>query len=193
MTQPAFTDVFSIEEIYKAVDILKHGGIIAYPTEAVYGLGCLPEHIPAIKRLLQIKQRSKEKGLILLASQWVQIEPYISELPTELRDKMNASWPGPITWLVPSAPTTSSWITGEFNSVAVRISAHSIVQEICQQSQSAIISTSANISNQAMIYNAQEVQHSFAKSIDGIIDAPLGKSTRPSQIIDVMTDQIIRN
>jgi len=182
-----------VHKIRHAAYILQHGGIIAYPTEAVYGLGCLPDNLPAIQRLLQLKQRPESKGLILLASEIQQLEPYLADLKPEILDKILNSWPGPTTWVLPAAQHTSPLIRGHFTTVAVRISAHPIVRELCCQCRSAIISTSANISGRQMTYNALDVRLQFHNKLDYILDGALGDSDKPSIIRDALSDQLIRS
>lgn len=166
--------------------------MIAYPTEAVFGLGCLPDKLDSIKRLLQIKQRPIEKGLILLASELEQLIPYLTELKPDILHKIQSSWPGPTTWVLPATTQTSTLIKGQFDTVAVRISAHTIVRELCQQCESPIISTSANITGHSMSYSASDVHLQFQNQLDYILDGPLGDSDKPSMIINALTDQIIR-
>ncbi len=180
------------DTILQAADILQHGGIIAYPTEAVFGLGCLPTQFDSIQRLLLIKQRPIEKGLILLAAEFSQLTPYLGDLAPEIVAKMLSSWPGPTTWVVPAAEQTPILIKGHFSTVAVRISAHPIVRKLCQQCQSAIISTSANISGQNMTYNSNEVRLQFADKLDYILDGALGDNDKPTIIRDAISNQLIR-
>ena len=180
------------KKIITAVAILKQGGLVAYPTEAVFGLGCLPDKIDSIKNLLKLKQRPEEKGLILLASNLSQLEPYLCKIAPDILQKVQSSWPGPTTWILPTPEETSSLIKGKFDTIAVRVSAHPIVQELCRQCQSPIISTSANITGQSMSYNTLDVQQHFKNKLDYILDGPLGDSHKPSIIKDAITDQIIR-
>jgi len=182
----------SAQSIHHAVQVLKEGGIIAYPTEAVYGLGCLPDKVKAIKHLLKLKQRPVEKGLILLAAEFSQLEPYIAPLDKEVQQKILSSWPGPVTWVVPTSAQTSSLIRGKFQTVAIRISAHPIVRQLCRQCQSAIISTSANITGQEMSYSALDVHSHFKDQLDYILDGKLGESDKPTIIKDALTDEVIR-
>jgi len=175
-----------------AVHILKQGGIIAYPTEAVFGLGCLPDKAESIKKLLQLKQRPVEKGLILLAADLSQFEPYISPLENDVLQKIQSSWPGPNTWVVPASPRTPSLIRGKFQSIAIRVSAHPVVREICLQCNSAIISTSANMTGKNMSYSAFDVRLHFKDQLDYILNAELGNSNSPTTIKDALTDRVIR-
>ena len=179
-------------KIRHAVHILKQGGLIAYPTEAVFGLGCLPDKTETIKRLLKLKQRPKEKGLILLASELSQLEPYLCPLENNILEKIQSSWPGPTTWILPTPAETSTLIKGNFNTIAVRISAHPIVRELCTQCQAPIISTSANISGKKMSYTASDVRQHFNNKLDYILNGPLGDSDKPTIIKDAISDQVIR-
>lgn len=182
----------SLWRIRHAAHILRQGGVIAYPTEAVYGLGCLPDNPKSIQRLLQLKQRPMEKGLILLAADFSQVEHYVSPLESSLLQKINTSWPGPITWLLPTPADTPELLRGQYHSIAIRISAHPVVRALCEHVQSPIISTSANLSGKSMTYSAFEVRLQFQDQLDFILNAPLGDSDKPSVIKDVLTDRIIR-
>ncbi len=179
--------------IRHAVHVLRRGGLIAYPTEAVFGLGCLPDKTEAIKKLLQLKQRPIEKGLILLAADLSQLTPYISPLEQDVEQKIQSVWPGPTTWIVPTPSGTSPLIRGKFHSIAIRVSAHPIVRELCRQCNSPIISTSANMTDQNMSYSAFDVRLRFRDQLDYILNAPLGDSDKPSVIRDAISERVIRN
>jgi L-threonylcarbamoyladenylate synthase len=175
-----------------AAHILKQGGVIAYPTEAVYGLGCLPHHLTAVQKVLDLKQRPWEKGLILVADAFERLVPYIEPLEQAVLDKLHASWPGPNTWIVPTPATTSRLIRGQFESVAVRVTEHPVIRKLCQQCKSPLISTSANLSGQHMTYSGFQVRLQFHEQLDFIVNAPLGSSNRPSTIRDALTNKEIR-
>ena len=178
--------------IRHAVHVLRRGGLIAYPTEAVFGLGCLPDKTQTIKKLLQLKQRPIEKGLILLAADLSQLAPYITPLEQDVEQKIQSGWPGPTTWVVPTPSRTSPLIRGKFHSIAIRVSAHPIVRELCRQCNSPIISTSANMTGHNMSYSAFDVRLRFKNQLDYILNAPLGDSDKPSVIRDAMSERIIR-
>lgn len=180
-------------KIQHAVKILKQGGLIAYPTEAVYGIGCLADKTETIERLLRLKQRPIEKGLILLAADLTQLDTYIKPLDSGLQSKLMASWPGPTTWIVPARTHTSRLIRGQFDSIAIRISDHPIVQAICQQCSQPLISTSANITGKAMSYTPLEVRLHFSDQLDYILNGPLGDNLTPTTIKDALTDQVLRS
>jgi L-threonylcarbamoyladenylate synthase len=124
--------------------ILHQGGVIAYPTEAVWGLGCDPFNATAVFNLLALKKRLPQKGVILVAATLQQFDFILSDLPTPQYELLQQSWPGPITWLVPNNGTIPYWISGDHNSVALRVSAHPLVNALCRAYGGPIVSTSAN-------------------------------------------------
>jgi L-threonylcarbamoyladenylate synthase len=176
-----------------AVDWIRAGGVIAYPTEAVFGLGCDPADPKAVFRLLAIKQRSPDKGLILVAENWTQLRPWLQVLSTEQEHRLQQSWPGPVTWLIPAADDCPRWLTGAHPTLAVRVSAHPVVRELCARWGGALVSTSANRSHQAPARSVLDVQLRFAASIDCIVPGALGGRRRPTTIRDLATGQVIRS
>ena len=111
--------------LIRAVRALRDGAVIAYPTEGVWGLGCDPFNRDAVEFLLALKRRPSEKGLILIAAESDMFAPLLDPLPASLRHQLDASWPGPNTWIVPDPDHLSPpWIRGRHNSLAVRVTAH---------------------------------------------------------------------
>lgn len=176
----------------QAVRSLKAGGIIAYPTEAVYGLGCDPLNEKAVLRLLALKQRRWEKGLILIAADFTQLEPFLEPLTPMLEKRVFADWPGPVTWLFPAQSNVPYWLRGQSSKLAVRVTAHPEAVALCQQWGGALVSTSANLSGQAAAKTAFEVQQIFGETIDYIVSGAVGKRERPSEIRDALTNTVLR-
>ena len=182
-------------EVLQAVKALHQGGVIAYPTEAVYGLGCDPKDLSAVKKILELKQRQKEKALILIASNFNQFENYIQPLEKEIKEKLLASWKNntnAITWLVPVKKETSRYLKGTFDTLAIRVSHHPIVKKLCEDFGGAIVSTSANISTQESARTAEEVKQIFGNKVDFIVGGETDINAQPSEIRDALTDEIIR-
>jgi len=179
-------------KIKQAATIVLSGGIIAYPTEAVYGLGCDPLDITAVLRLLQLKNRSIEKGLILVAASIEQLEPFIEIPDNAIRRKITATWPGPITWTLPAKPGIPRTLTGVHDSLAVRVSAHPVVQALCREINQPLVSTSANLESAPPARSALAVQRYFGQNIDFILHGTVNPSENPTEIRDAMTDKIIR-
>jgi len=176
----------------QAIDSLKAGGIIAYPTEAVYGLGCDPLNKKAVLRLLALKKRSWEKGLILIAADFAQLQPFLKPLSPMLEKRVFAEWPGPVTWLLAAKSTVPYWLCGQYEKLAVRVTAHPKAVELCQQWGGALVSTSANLSGQAAAKTAFDVEQFFAKTIDYIVEGAVGERKRPSEIRDALTNRVLR-
>lgn len=180
------------EQISKAVNVLQHGGVIAYPTEAVFGLGCDPDNTGAVQRLLDYKQRPADKGLILVSSSFGQLEKYLQPLEAGVQQRVFATWPGPYTWLWPAKENVSRLLRGRHATLAVRVSAHPVVRALCDAFGGAIVSTSANPANRPPARNVAEVRTYFNDKLDYIIDAELGAHAQPTEIRDVLTNKVIR-
>ena len=180
------------EMIRRAVEVLREGGIIAYPTEAVYGLGCDPRNETALQRLLALKQRDPAKGLILIAADFAQLAPWLAELDPARKEKALASWPGPVTWIWPARNSVSSLLRGNHAGLAVRVTDHPLAAQLCREFGSALVSTSANRSGQPPARTADEVRRSLGEEIDFIVEGPTGGRDRPSEIRDVITGATLR-
>ena len=180
--------------VIEAAQAFAQGGIIAYPTEAVFGLGCDPDNNSAIEKLLSLKKRSADKGFILIASDYSQLQPYIDESAISEKQKMQilSRWPGAITQVLPINKNISSLLSGVYKTIAVRITLHPDVIALCRKTGKAIISTSANLSGQPAAISWQNVIEQFPTQIDYLIKADtLGKLT-PSTIIDGITGKVLR-
>ena len=168
------------------------GGVIAYPTEAVYGLGCSPWDPAAVRRILALKRRRPDKGLIVVAASFDQLEPLIDTTQPIPWDFVLASWPGPVTWILPAKKQVPTLLRGGHGGVAVRVSAHPIVQALCR-SAGMLISTSANPEGQAPAKSAFRVRAYFGDRLDYILTGPIGDSLGPTAIRDALTGRLIRS
>lgn len=182
----------SIENV---ITPLAAGEVIAYPTEAVFGLGCDPDNEAAVLALLAIKQRPVEKGLILIAANFDQLRPYIDEtkISSERLEQIFASWPGHVSWVLPASNHAPSWITGKFTTIAVRVSAHPVVQQLCLAFGKPLVSTSANVAGEPAITDYQQLKCTLGKQVAAIVEGPLGGAKQPSQIRDALTGEIFRS
>ena len=179
-------------DITAAVEQLRAGNIIAYPTEAVFGLGCDPGNESAIRKLLALKGRRESAGFVLIASRFSQLEPWIAKTEKTLLDKAMQTWPGPVTWLFPRAHDVPDFIAGEHDTVAVRITAHEPSRSLCDAFGGALISTSANHTAARPARSTGDVEDYFGHDIGGILAGPLGSAEQPSQIRDLATGKILR-
>jgi len=176
----------------KANATLLRGGIIAYPTEAVFGLGCDPMNAEAIQHLLRLKNRPQSKGLILVAASFQQLEPYIQDLSPPLFDKVMKTWPGPVNWLLPANTTAPQYLRGSHRLQAVRVSQNPTIQALCRKFGGAIVSTSANFSNRPPAKTALQVRACFKKNIDFVINGSIGQQHQPCEIRNGLNNKILR-
>lgn len=183
-------------DLTNALTVLNNQGIIAYPTESVFGLGCDPDCDIAIQKILDLKKRPAFKGLILIAANIEQLQNYadFDALNKQQLASIKQTWPGPVTWIVPARKSLSKLISGDFNSVAVRVSVHPLVQQLCLQFGKALISTSANLSGLPPSTNSQQVNNMFTDQplLQEIINAPVSGLAEPSQIFDALTGERLR-
>ena len=182
---------YSRFKIRMASRALQQGKLIAYPTEAVYGLGCDPLNKAAVMNLLGIKQRPIHKGLILIASDYTQLQTYINP-DSAMLERMLASWPGPVTWVVPAQGWVPAYLRGKHHSLAIRVSAHPIVQQLCSSYGGAIISSSANISKQAPARSALAVSKKFHASNIHILAGATGQHKQATAIYDALSGRCLR-
>lgn len=168
------------------------GGVIGYPTEGVYGLGCLPFARDAVERILAIKGRSAKQGFILIAQDIGQLEHLIRAPAQEHMQSIADSWPGPHTWIFDAAPGVPAWLTGGRRTLAVRITDHPVAAALCRRTGSALVSTSANRHGQAPLRTAAAVRRRFGRLLDHVLPGPLGGLTGPTAIRDARTGAWIR-
>ncbi|GAA5648207.1 L-threonylcarbamoyladenylate synthase [Vibrio proteolyticus] len=183
-----------MDNFEQALNALRQGEVIAYPTEGVFGVGCDPDNPEAIAKLLKLKQRPVEKGLILIAASYDQLLPYIdeSQLTAEQLDKVHATWPGPVTWIMPCSDKVSNWVSGQFDSIAVRVTDHPLVQKMCDAFGKPLTSTSANLSGQPPCMTTEEVEQQLGEQLVAILHGETGGRDKPSEIRDAKTSQILR-
>lgn len=178
--------------ISEAANRLRQGEVIAYPTEAVYGLGCDPLNHEAVERLLDMKGRSQAAGLILIADEFSRFVDFVGEVGSDLIERTQSTWPGPVTWLFPKSALVPGWISGDHDSVALRVTDHPACRRLCAAFGGPIVSTSANRSGEAPATTADAVEASFGLLIDGVMQGELGGLERPSEIRDVRTGEVVR-
>ena len=181
----------SIEECIAA---LHKGGVIAYPTEGVWGLGCDPRDEGATLRLLALKQREVGKGLILIAADEAQLAPFVAmdALASDQRDAVRASWPGPNTWIVPASANSPAWITGDHDGIAVRVRAHPIAFALCEGFGGALVSTSANIATLPSPRTRAELDPRIVDGVDAIAPGETGALLHATPIRDARDGRSLR-
>jgi len=170
---------------------LKRGGVIAYPTESCYGLGCDPRNVRALKRLIRLKGRSAAKGLLLVADHFKRLQAFVRPLNADDLARMRRSWPGPVSWVVPASAACPPLLTGGRATIAIRVTAHPIAARLCRSLGMALVSTSANKSGKKPAQTAAECRRIFGARVR-VIDGRIGQRRRPSTLIDLATGTVLR-
>lgn len=181
----------TVVSIKQGIEDLKAGKVIAYPTEAVYGLGCDPNNKEAIKQVIALKKRTLDKGLIIVGGKFSHLSPYIALKEDELPNDIQASWPGPNNWLLPANINAQPLLRGQYETQAVRISQHPVIQALCALYQQGIVSTSANKSNQQPCNTIEELHNIFGKELS-VVEGELGKAKQTCSIRHYASKQKIR-
>ncbi|MBT8084831.1 MAG: L-threonylcarbamoyladenylate synthase [Woeseia sp.] len=174
----------------RAGEIVRSGGVVAYPTEGVYGLGCRPDDATAVLRIVDIKQRDLLAGLLLIAADIAQLEGWV-DLPDNAPD-LRSSPDMPITWIVPASASVPTWIRGRHSGVAVRISSHPVAAALCHAADMPLVSTSANLSGRPPARNAWLLRRQFRDMVDFVVPGRCGPARGPSEIRDLATGSVLR-
>ena len=174
-----------------AAHCVRVGGIIAYPTEGVWGLGCLPESQEAVRGILRMKERSWTQGLLLVAADISQFADYLSAVSPVEYEQLQADWPGPVTYLVPDNGRAPEWIRGKHPTLGLRVSAHPLVRALCERT-GPLVSTSANISGRPPATRALQVRKFLGAGVDMIVSGKLGGLDGPSKIKVLKTGEVVR-
>ncbi len=167
---------------------LNRGGVIAYPTESCYGLGCDPDNPAAVERILKLKGRPRHKGLILIAAERTQLQPYVHLPPAE---QTAPYWPGPFTLILPARRRAGRWLTGRHNGLAVRVTAHAGARRLCRELGMALVSTSANRSGFKALKTAAACRREFGDRVL-VLPGRIGRNKNPSTIIHFASGKILR-
>lgn len=176
----------------EAVAILKSGGVIAYPTESCFGLGCDPMNQEAVGRILAIKKRAASQGVILIAGNIDQVNEYADLESAPLLESILASWPGPNTWLLAKRDAVPNWLSGEHTTIAMRLTAHQTSKQLCKSYGAAIVSTSANRHGRPALTDIDSLRAEMGSELDYIVDASIGGEAAPSLIRDATTGLQLR-
>lgn len=191
----------NVISVNRAVKVLNSGGVIAYPTEAVYGLGCDPFNEAAFSHLLALKCRPIEKGVILIASSIDQIKDLVKIENQLWTETVLKSWglssysdfnivDRPMTWVLPISDKVPTWITGGRDTLAVRITRHPAVVNLCEALKMPLVSTSANLTGDSPVKTAKECGDIFPNTL--ILEGEVSGLNSPSQIWDAVSLQRLR-
>jgi L-threonylcarbamoyladenylate synthase len=182
------------QQLEQALQVLRNGGLIVYPTEGVYGLGCDAANESAVQRLLALKQRPESMGLISIIADLQQVEAWLDTAYRDQWPKATETWPAPHTWLFPCDTAAPAWLTGEHHSrLALRVPDHPFCLQMCSAFGAPIVSTSANVSGAPAARRFAELDQRILAAVDVIIQQPCGQQDKPSTITDLLTEQNVRS
>jgi L-threonylcarbamoyladenylate synthase len=179
---------FRLREAARAI---RGGAVVAYPTEAVYGLGCDPLNPMAVQRLLAIKRRPQHKGVILIAAAFEQLRPFVAPLRGARRQQVLAEWPGPVTWVLPAADGVPDWLSGGRGTLAVRVTAHPLAAALCRSAGMPLVSSSANAAGRPPARSSLQVRLR-CPGVDVVLSGDTGGLRRPTQIRDLASGRQLR-
>lgn len=187
--------IFTQHQLDAACEVLRGGGVLAYPTEAVFGLGCDPHNERAVSALFAIKRRDPRQGFLVIASEVSQLAELVdwTLIPPTLLDVIGSSWPGPCTWIVPRKASVPPWFVGTHSGIAVRVTAHPVARALSNRFGGSLISTSANLHGQRPATSLPHVLLQFPGDVlGGVVDAPLGSLSQPTPIRNALTGAHVR-
>ena len=177
----------------EAARVLQAGGVVAYPTEAVFGLGCAPLDRVAVERILAIKKRPVSKGLILIAADFSQLRHFVRPVADAERMRaVMASWPGPNTWLLPAAPGCPTWLTGVHDTLAVRVTAHPLAAALCREAGLPLVSTSANQAGLPPARTVLQARLRCGPDVDLYLAGATGGQRQPTAIRSAVDGRVVR-
>ena len=178
-------------EVDQAVNLLIQGGVIAHATEGVWGLACDPWNEKAVSRILTVKKRSIDLGFIVIGAEPSMFHEELFALAPEVQQRVVASWPGHVTWILPSK-RFPDWVTGNRTSVGARVPGHKQARTLTKLFGKPIISTSANVSGSEPALTGEEVRHQFGQLVDFVVPGKIGSATGPSRILNALNEDTIR-
>ena len=178
--------------VARVARVVRSGGVVAYPTEGVYGIGCAADDGDAALRVLALKGRAAAQGLIVIAASIEQIEPWIEPFTGAARRRVEATWPGPVTWVVPARAGVPDWLTGGRDTLAVRVTAHPLANGLCAAAGIALVSTSANRHGRPPARNALAVRRIFGDDLDDVLVGACGSLGGPTEIRDLYSGRVLR-
>lgn len=179
-------------DLAQAVAVLRSGGLVLHPAEAVWGLACDPFNAAAVAAVAALKQRPHGKGLILVAGCFQSLAPLLAEVPADRRQAALATWPGPHTWVWPAAASAPPWLVGGRGSLAVRVSAHPPLAALAAAFGAPLVSTSANTSGQPAPQQLEEVEPAIRAGVQHVLAGATAGGQRPTTIRDVLSGQVLR-
>lgn len=181
------------EDIKRAIEVMQQGGVILYPTDTIWGIGCDATNEEAVKRVYEIKKRSDSKAMLVLVDSEAKVESYVKDVPLVAWDLMELSTK-PLTVIFDGARNLAPNLLAEDGSVGIRITKEEFSRQLCMRFKKAIVSTSANISGQPSPANFSEISDEVKQAVDYIVQYRQNEKSRPkpSGIIKLGSDSTVK-
>lgn len=181
------------EEIKKACQVMREGGVILYPTDTIWGIGCDATYEEAVRRVYEIKRRADSKAMLVLVDSAVKVDFYVQDVPEVAWDLIEVA-DKPLTIIYSGARNLAPNLLAEDGSVGIRVTGEEFSKRLCQQFRKAIVSTSANVSGQPSPQNFSEISEEIKAAVDYIVDYRREETTqaKPSSIIKLDKGGVIK-
>lgn len=181
------------DDLKNAVSILQQGGVILYPTDTIWGLGCDATNEKAVQRIFEIKKRMDTKAMLVLLDSAAKIQTYISEMPEIAWDLIELS-EKPITIIYPQAKNLASNLVGEDKSIGIRITHELFSKSLCERFRKPIVSTSANISGEKSPLNFSDISDEIISKVDYVVKYKQEEicNNTPSSIVKIDPGNVIK-
>jgi L-threonylcarbamoyladenylate synthase len=180
--------------IEEAADVIQRGGIVAFPTRCLYGLGADALNSEAVNRIFSVKQRSGQNPILVLIDHFSQLEQLVKRISAVASDLIDDFWPGKITLVFEAADTLPDNLTGGSGKIGIRMPGHTVARALVKAVQGPITATSANLSGNPGCSRIEDLEPQVARGLDLILDAGALKGGAGSTVVDVSADtvQILR-
>lgn len=177
-----------VEIVEKAGTVIKKGGLVVFPTRCLYGLGANAFNAEAVERIFQVKQRSRQKPILILIKHRKQLPQLVTNVPRAASIIMDHFWPGRITLVFEAGVTVPGYLTAGTGKIGIRMPGHPVAAALVNALPSPITGTSANISGRPGCHRIEDLESQVAKQSDLILDAGPLKSGIGSTVVDVTGD-----
>lgn len=169
----------------KAIQVLKKGGVVIFPTETAYGVGCRMDDEKAIRRLIEIRGREERKPFLVLVSSLEMAKKYLQDLPLEIEDLMKKFWPGPLTIVYDcQKDLVPKLVRANGKSLGVRMPGHKITLKLVEEVGVSVLAPSANFAGEPPVFELSDLEPELVKKIDFVLKLPCAGYKKPSTVID---------
>ncbi len=172
-------ETYDKEDLRQAVEILRHGGVILYPTDTIWGIGCDATNEEAVKRVYSIKQREDSKAMLCLLDAPGKLQGYVEDIPSIAWDLINYAT-RPLTLIYPKGRNIAHNLLAEDGSIGIRITNEKFSKKLCEMLHAPLVSTSANISGEPTARNFSKISPSIIQAVDYVVHYRRNDKSEPS-------------